>query len=721
VIKNSFIRQHDTSDCGVACLASIIKYHGGKNALEHLRKLSGTSSQGTSLLGLKQAADEIGFVAEGLEAESVENLRDLDEPAILHIITAEGLQHYVVFYGFEKEKLIIGDPARGVKEFTKDELSAIWKSKTLLKLEPGPNFQKSIIQDRKRKQWIFSLIKEDFKLLIVSLVLGVIISVFGISTAIFSQKLIDEILPAEDTEKLILSLLMLTLLLLVRSGLAVLRGIFMIRQGMLFNNRLIKTFYHDLLSLPKSFFDTRKTGDLVARMNDTRRIQTTLSAIFGSMTIDVLVLIVSVAFVFAYSPLIGSLMLVSLPIYLLILLQYNRPVVNFQREVMSTYAAAESNFIDTMQGVTDIKSANKRVFFEKLNSKVYGVFQQKVADLGKLQIRFGLVCEIVGVFLIIIIFGISSWLVISRQLLVGEMVALLGMASAVAPCTIRLIVSNLQIQEALIAFDRMYEFVSLEKEFSVDDGQHKRLELKALNIDHLSFRFPGRKQVLRNITMQVRQGEMVAVMGESGQGKSTLLQLLLKFYSPESGNILVDEIDLAAIPIQQWRRDVAYVPQEPKIFNGSLIYNIVLSDQLEDVKEAITFCEGSGFGKYFSELPQGYLTIVGEEGANISGGQKQLVVLARALFRKPKLLLLDEATSALDKKTEAFVLDQLKDTCGVRITILVTHRFSSAQVCHKVFILEFGTITVNATPSDLMNFNNVFSNSVNDLLSLAHK
>jgi ATP-binding cassette, subfamily C, bacteriocin exporter len=312
-------------------------------------------------------------------------------------------------------------------------------------------------------------------------------------------------------------------------------------------------------------------------------------------------------------------------------------------------------------------------------------------------------------------------LVISRQLLVGEMVALLGMASAVAPCTIRLIVSNLQIQEALIAFDRMYEFVSLEKEFSVDDGQHKRLELKALNIDHLSFRFPGRKQVLRNITMQVRQGEMVAVMGESGQGKSTLLQLLLKFYSPESGNILVDEIDLAAIPIQQWRRDVAYVPQEPKIFNGSLIYNIVLSDQLEDVKEAITFCEGSGFGKYFSELPQGYLTIVGEEGANISGGQKQLVVLARALFRKPKLLLLDEATSALDKKTEAFVLDQLKDTCGVRITILVTHRFSSAQVCHKVFILEFGTITVNATPSDLMNFNNVFSNSVNDLLSLAHK
>jgi ABC-type bacteriocin/lantibiotic exporter with double-glycine peptidase domain len=720
-IKNSFTRQHDTSDCGVACLTSIVKFHGGKSSFEHLRKLSGTSSQGTSLLGLKQAAEETGFVADGFQAESEESLRDLNEPAILHIITPELFQHYVVFYGFEKEKLIIGDPARGIKEFTKDELSAIWKSRTLLKLEPGPNFQRSIVQDRKRKQWIFGLIKDDLNILTMSLVLGVIISIFGISTAVFSQKLIDEILPTENTEKLIISLGLLTLLLLVRSGLAVLRGVFMVRQGMLFNNRIIKTFYHDLLSLPKSFFDARKTGDLIARMNDTRRIQMTLSAIFGNITIDVLILIVSITFVFAYSSLIGCVILMSLPVYFLVLLQYNKPVVDFQKEVMSTYAAAESNFIDTIQGVNEIKSTDKRVFFEKLNSKVYGVFQQKVADLGKLQLRFGLVCEIVGVFLIVIIFGISSWLVISRQLLVGEMVALLGMASAVAPCTIRLIVSNLQIQEALIAFDRMYEFVSLEKEFSVDHGLHKSIGLKTLNIDHLSFRFPGRKQVLKNITMQVRQGEMVAVMGESGQGKSTLLQLLLKFYSPESGNILIDGNNLAAIPIPQWRRDVAYVPQEAKIFNGNLIYNIVLSDQLEDVKGAITFCETSGFGKYFSELPQGYLTIVGEEGANLSGGQKQLVVLARALFRKPKLLLLDEATSALDKKTEVFVLEQLKATCSERITILVTHRFSSAQVCHKVLILEFGTITVNAPPSDLMNFNNVFSNSINDLLSLAPK
>lgn len=377
---------------------------------------------------------------------------------------------------------------------------------------------------------------------------------------------------------------------------------------------------------------------------------------------------------------------------------------------MGGYAFAESNFIDTMQGVADIKLSNKLSFFEKLNSVVYGLFQQKIADLGKIQIRFAVLSEITGVLFTMGVFGIAPWLVISEQLLLGEMVALLGIAGGIIPSVNRLMVSNIQVQEALVAFDRMFEFTSLQKEGTeVDHATGK--EINKLIIKDLCFRFPGRKQVLSNINLYVQSGQMVAVLGESGHGKSTLMQLLQKFYEPESGDILVDGVSLGEIETTGWRSQVASVPQEPKIFNGTLLYNIVLSDQPEEMERAIHFCEETGFGKFFAELPQGYITLVGEEGVNLSGGQKQLVVLARALFRNPKLLLLDEATAAMDRKTERFILELLKKDKANRITILVTHRITTAQQCDIIVILENGIIASSGTPEQLMQTQNFYSES----------
>lgn len=724
LIESTIVRQQDQSDCGVACLLSIIKFHGGNQSLEQLRKLSGTSRQGTTLLGLMQAAQQLGFNAEGLEAESVANLSELTEPAILHVVIENRLQHYIVFYpestplsepvphgGREGQGVRLHDPARGLITLTPSQLDQIWQSKALLKLVPTPAFEKATEQNQKKKTWITSLIKDDLNILLISLVLGILIASLGISSAIFSQKLIDDILPAHNYQKLIVSLVLVTMLLLARSGLGFLRGLFMIRQGMDFNNRIIQSFYNNLLALPKSFFDTRKTGDLIARMNDTRRIQTVLAVLFGSVSIDVLVVLVSLGFVFVYSNWVGILMACSLPVYAVLWFKYNKPIINAQKEVMGGYAFAESNFIDTMQGVADIKLSNKLNFFEKLNSVVYGMFQQKIADLGKVQIRFAVFSEIIGVLFTMGVFGLAAWLVISEQLLMGEMVALLGMAGGIIPSVNRLMVANIQVQEALVAFDRMFEFTSIQKEIAPSENSKPEKNVTQLIVKNLSFRFPGRKQILSNINLHVQGGMMVALLGESGHGKSTLMQLLQKFYEPESGSIMADGISLSEIDTIWWRSQVASVPQEPKIFNGTLLYNIVLSDHQDELEQAVMFCEEAGFGKFFAELPQGFLTLVGEEGINLSGGQKQLVVLARALFRNPKLLLLDEATAAMDRKTEKFVLDILKREKEKRITILVTHRISTAQQCDAISILENGTIVASGSPEQLMLTQNFYSDS----------
>jgi ATP-binding cassette subfamily B protein len=727
-ISKTFILQQDQSDCGVACLASIIQFHGGDKSFEELRKISGTSRQGTTLLGLMQAAKQLGFEAEGLEAEGVHNLSELQEPAILHVVIENRLQHYLVYYpnhlpplprrGDGGEALTLLDPAKGIIEMSSAELDAIWRSRALLKLTPTSKFEKKATTQYKKKEWIMGLIKDDFHLLLISLLLGIIISVLGISTAIFSQKLIDDILPKENTQKLLLSLALVTLLLFARSGLAYLRGHFMITQSMDFNNRIIQSFYSNLLQLPKSFFDTRKIGELIARMNDTRRIQSVLSAIAGSMVIDLLLVLVSLGFVFAYSFIIGFIMAGCLPIYGLILIQYNKPIIKTQKEVMGSYALAESNFIDTMQGVADIKLMNKQGFFEMINSTVYNSFQKKVAELGKLSIKFNWLSEAIGIAFTMCVFGAASWLVLSKELKLGEMIALLSMAGSVIPSVNKLMLANIQIQEAFVAFDRMFEFTSIEKEESAQTANLIEVQLppfNAIKLNNVCFRFPGRKQILSNVTLQFKKGEMVALLGESGGGKTTLLQLVQKFYPPEIGSIEIDGQDIQRFSTSIWRKQMACVQQELKIFNGNLLFNITLSDKIEDYQEAVEFCEAQGFSNYFKHFPQGYGTLLGEEGINLSGGQRQLVVLARALFCKPQLLLLDEATSAMDRHTENFILELLQKAKKEMAILLVTHRIKTAQHCDRIYILENSTVAESGTPAELMGSQNYFSDSLREL------
>ncbi len=706
-IEDSFILQRDQSDCGVACLCSVIKFHGGEADIENLRKLSGTTKQGTTLLGLMQSATTEGFEAEGLQAESVHNLFELKEPSILHVTFENSLQHYIVYYPLKfpsstgEHKLTLGDPGRGIISMTLSELDTIWKSKAVLKLSPTEKFAKKNTVKKRKQAWIIELVKKDLLIFVISIFLGIAISLLGICTAVFSQKLVDEILPNEDAQKLFIGLALVSAILLIRSGFGYLRGYFMIQQSKDFNNRIIKDFYHNLLHLPKLFFDTRKIGELIARMNDTRRIQSVLSLLLGSIIIDVLVVIVSLIFVYSYSSIIGHLIIASIPIYFLILKIFNKPVNQSQREVMAGYATTESNFIDAIQGIADIKLLNKQPFFEKVNAEVYGAFQQKIQKLGRVNIELVWSTEVVGIFFSIAVFGVSSWLVLLNDLKLGEMVSLLAISSSILPSMNRLIAANIQIQEGKVAFERMFEFASIPSEHSIHKTANtiflKRINV--LNIHNISFRFAGRKEILSNVTLTIKKGDIIALLGESGGGKSTLLQLLQRFYQPERGSIDVDNINIEQIELQSWRALVGSVPQELKIFNGNLLYNITLSTEQEVNEKAIDFCNQHGFGKYFLEFPQGYGTLIGEEGVNISGGQKQLVVLARALFSKPQILLLDEATSALDSNTENFVMELLQKLKEQMLILLVTHRIKTSEKCDRAYMLANGNTFLSSSRS----------------------
>lgn len=721
-IKKSFVRQQGKSDCGVACLASVIKFYGGDISLERLRELSGTSKQGTTLLGLYNTAKHLGFDADGMEADTIDNLREISDPVILHVTLDNKFLHYLVFYGFDvNNRAIIGDPAEGLVLYSKDELNKVWQSKSLLKLVPNPNFQKASNLHSKKREWFVNLIKDDINILLLALVIGVFISMLGLSTAIFSQKLIDDILPSGNKYDLLFGLAIFTILLIARGFLNYIRGIFLIQQAADFNNRIIKIFYGLLLRLPKSFFDTRKIGELIARMNDTRRIQSTVSLISGNIIIDFLITLISISFIFLYSTLIGFVVLGCIPLYIIVLWMFSKKIANAQKIVMKSYADTESNYIDSIQGISVIKSANKELFFDSINRSVYGYFQTSIYQLGKLNISFGLYAELLSALLIATVLGFSSYFVLSKSIQIGEMVALISIASSVFPSINRLAISNIQIQEANVAFERMYEFKSVEPEYQVNStSTQEDSTLKDdfnLIVQNVKFRFPGRKLILKNANLNLHRGEMISLLGESGSGKSTLIQIIQKFYKPESGTINLGDRNIDSIPTPTLRNFVGLVSQEVKIFNGNLLYNIALSNEYDALESVIPFCKQVGLGAFFESFPQGYQTIIGEEGVNLSGGQKQLVAIARALFLKPKFLLLDEPTSAMDRNMERHILSLLTNLKDGMAILMVTHRVEIALKSDRIYILEDGEITKFGNPNDLMSSKNLFSDSMNELLS----
>ncbi len=715
-IARTFTRQHDQSDCGVACLLSVLKYHGGQNNLENLREISGTSKAGTTMLGLYQAANTLGFSAEGFKC-GFEQLKEQQHPVILHVVIEKRLQHYIVCYGYDNGKFTIGDPGKGIVHYTTEQLDELWQSKTMLQLIPTDKIEKKEAIKKDKLRWFKETIKEDAGILSIIFFLSLIIAVLGMVMAIFSQKLIDDILPSGNPTKLIISLVLITVLLLFKGATAYLAGFMGIKQGKDFNNRLIGRFYESLLFLPKSFFDNRRIGELVERMNDTSRIQTTITRIVGDLLKNFLLIIIGEVILFIYSPQIGLFSLISLPLFGLISWQYHNGIVKGQREVMTANAHKSSNYVNSINGIDSIKSNHKENAFSEINRIIYGHFQNKVFHLGKLGISLQLTAEIASVFITVALISYGSWLVFNNALTSGELIAVLGISNTIFPAVVSLAFANISLQGAKVAFDRMYDFSAMKPEFHNPTGSVPQTlnNIKDIKVANLSFRFPGRKQLLKNISININKGEIIALLGESGCGKTTFLSIMERFYSPELGKILVNGKNIDKIPIPEWRTKTTMMPQEISLFNGTLIENIALGTSKEEFNKCVDFCVETGFHKYFMEFPQNYSTLLGEEGINISGGQKQLIGLARALWKKPQLLLLDEPTSAMDRNTENFVLSLLENIKKETATILVTHRIKIARFTDRIYILENGETVTTGNHQELMLTENLYSISFNEL------
>ncbi|WP_321279647.1 peptidase domain-containing ABC transporter [Marinifilum fragile] len=706
--KKSFTLQQDYADCGIACLLSVIKYFGGAGNFESLREWSGTSKQGTTLLGLYQAAKKSNLSAKAYQAE-FDNLKDTKHPLILHLELENGLEHYVVFYGFHKNKLIIGDPGRGVCYYTQNKLLKVWKSKALLTLQPEQSFIHKEETTKQKRNWIKNMIQKDSQILMVSIFIGVLIAGLSLAVSVFNQKLIDDILPSKEFSKVIIAIALLSLLLVSHTFLNAVRNKFLYIQSHDFNIRMVNSFFKQLLNLPKSFFDNRRSGDMIARLNDSARIQAFLSKVAGNFIIEILILVVSILVLFFYSTTHGILTLLFLPIYATILIFFNKRIVSGQKNVMEHYAHNESFYINSLNGIETIKNTNTNTYFENKNLTIYTNFQDKILSLGKLTISLSFLSGILGTIYMASIIGVGAQHVITDIISLGALIAMIGISTRISPALTSIISMLIQVQEAKVAFDRLFEMININTNSQKTNKSISKLT--DVQIKNLNFRFPGRSLLLKNINLKIQKGKIASLLGESGTGKSTLASILQKFYFPENGNVFINDIPINEISNTSLRSQIGHIPQNIHIFNNTLAFNILLEDiNDQNLTELKKFCEEWGFDKFFDVLPQGLSTKVGEDGINLSGGQKQLLAFARIFYRKPEFIILDEATSAMDRITEQFIftlLEKIKQDVAI---LIITHRIHILKrISDYIYILENKTTNNHGTHEELMKYNNFYS------------
>jgi ATP-binding cassette subfamily B protein len=567
--------------------------------------------------------------------------------------------------------------------------------------------------NKNKRNWFIDILKKDIKLLIITITLGLIASSLGMAIAVFSQKLIDTIIPSHNLNNLFIGLCIAASILLIKIIVTYTQQYTGAKYNQQFNMRLIDEFFRNLLLLPKSFFDSHSTGVLIARMNDSSSIQQTITYVANTLILNALILIVSIVVMFFYSAKMSLMVLVALPIFLTIAFAYKKKVVRNITKVMEANAKKESNYISTIQNIDLLKTHNKEEMFTNINHEMYGDYQKRILRSTMTGASIGAVAELSGTFLFILMLSYSSYQMIIGNLTVGEFTAAITIATGMFGPIATLGFAILQLQGARVAFDRMYEFITLDPEYDKNEDETKLNLEKITNIElkNIYFSYQNEKIILNDLSFMVNKGEMLCIFGRNGSGKTTILKLLMYLYRPGNGDIKFNGTDIKDISIQGFRKKIAIVAQQSKLFDRTVIENICLDSDYMETETAIHFLNGLGFDKYINTLDQGYNTMINENGENLSGGQKQIISLARALCKKPDVLLLDEPTASMDEEAEAFVIETLKKFKANGIVIIVTHKRNPAKESDKIVILKNGAFQDQGTHQELVLAKNLYSES----------
>ena len=705
-------RQPDSKDCGPACLKIVAKHFCKNLSLPNLRELSETTREGSSLLALSDTAEKIGFRTLGVKL-SATTLKNANLPCILHW----NANHYVVLYKVKKGRYYISDPAHGLIDLNQREFLDRWignnaneeeESGIALLIEPTPKLKNyNSYQDEKTNfgfTYLFQYVLK-YKKFMGQLILGLMGgSLLQLVVPFLTQSVVDVGIKNQDIHFVYLILFAQVALFLGRSTIEIIRSWILLHLSTRINISIISDFFIKLMNLPIAFFDSKMTGDIMQRINDHKRIEnilttSSLSVIFSMMTFVVF------SFVLAYySSLIFSLFLVGSALYFgwVLLFLKKRKELDYKR--FSQISDEQSKVIEIINGMQEIKLHNaekqKRWNWEHVQARLFNISIKSLALEQYQSVGSSLINELKN----IVITMFAATLVVKGSITLGMMLAITYIVGQLNGPIQQFINFIRELQDAKISLERLGEIHGKEDEVFIDQQSITQIDPQEnIYLKDVDFRYTGSYDlVLKNLTLTIPANKITAIVGTSGSGKTTLMKLLLKFYNPQQGKISLGSHPMDRISNKAWRKHCGVVMQEGHIFNDTIAGNIAIGDDRIDYKKLEHAVEIANIKEHIESLPLRYNTKIGMEGTGLSTGQKQRLLIARAVYKNPDILFFDEATSALDSNNEKVIMENLNRFFEDKTVCVIAHRLSTVKNADQIVVLEKGRIIEKGTHKELV-------------------
>lgn len=695
------IKQHDITDCGAACLASVCAYYGLQFPVARIRQYAFTDQKGTNVLGLIEAANKLGLSAKGVRAQ-FDALKMVPKPVIAHVIMQERLQHYVVVYKVQKSHVTYMDPGDGrMHKVTNEAFKRIWTG-VLVLMEPEETFKQGNQKTTMTRKF-FSLLAPHKSVMMQAVFGALIYSILGLSTSVYVGKITDYVLVDKNINLLNLMGIIMLLIIVLRTFIGSMKSILALKTGQRIDAALILGYYKHLLTLPQQFFDTMRVGEIISRVNDAVKIRNFINNVSLDLVVNSMILVFTVGLMFVYSWELALITLASAPLFVLIFWGFNKLNRKYQRGIMESSAELESQLVESINSIATIKRFGIEEYANlKTESRFVNLLKNTFRSIyGSIMAQGGI--QFVSTAITVAVLWMGSILVIEQEMTPGTLMVFYSLIGYVVSPIGSLISSNQTIQDAMIAADRLFQIMDLERE----EDNSRKIELEPemvgdISFENVSFRYGSRKEVFNELNLIIPKGKTAAVIGESGSGKTTLVSLLQHIYPIQKGRIRIGDYDIEQITNRSLRRRVGTVPQQIELFAGTIVENIAVGDLNPDMKRIIDLVEQLGLKEFIERLPNGYATYIGEHGASLSGGERQRIAIARALYKEPEILIFDEATSSLDSISERYVKQALDNLAKQGKTIIViAHRLSTVKNADMIVVIDDGKVVETGTHREL--------------------
>ena len=722
-----FIKQPDAMDCGPACLKMVAGFYKKNFSLETIRRKCFITKEGVSFLGLSEAADSLGFRTIGVRIPFEMFFENVPLPCIVHWRQ----KHFIVVYKVKNDKIWAADPAAGLVKYTREEFTKNWASTMVdgkpaglvLIIEPTPAlFDK---ESEHEKSHGFRFLLKYFRLYdkyLFQLLLGLFLgSCIQLIIPFLTRLIIDVGLNNSDIGFIYLILFAQLALVIGRMSVEFIRGWLLLHIGTRVNVAVISGFLQKLMSLPLSFFDTKLTGDILQRIEDNNRIEEFLTSASLSILFSFFNLVVFGIVLAVFSIKILIIFLAGTFLYTLWVSLFMKSRSHLDHQRFKQMSIAGNKLINIVNGMQEIKltqsELSMRWDWEKLQAALFGL---KVKGLGIIQYQSAgatFINEVMNLFITVV----AATAVIKGEITLGSMLAVQFIIGQLNVPVSQIIGFFRMSQDAKMSLDRLSEIHEMEDEEPDQEMKVRKLpEKKDIYINNISYQYEGPHSpfVLKNIDLFVEENKTTAIVGTSGSGKTTLLKLLLGFYQPVTGEILIGDTRLSNLSLRIWREKIGAVMQDGFLFPDSIASNIAPGRDEIDEDRLMKSAEIANIKGFIESLPLGYNTKIGTNGHGLSEGQKQRLLIARVIYRNPEIIVFDEATNSLDANNEKVIVENLAEFFKGRTVIIVAHRLSTVKGADKIVVMDGGRIVETGTHASLIANKGAYFNLVKNQLEL---